>query len=307
MKVEEIFGDKAYVGAVFLLLIEMVILIYSGMYMTQRFRDVRNEDTGPLFDRAFKSIAAGQPSASAANFMLVCEQESYSGAISVVRPAVVYIEVKFDPATATTTNTSDGLTFDVARDNSGRRYGSGVVIDRSGYILTNFHVVTDAVLIEVTPFSSTPTKYEASIIRYSQREDLAIIKISAGYNLPEATIGNSSKVEVGDVVVAIGSPFGMEHTATLGIISDERRSVVIDGRLYTEMLQTDAAINTGNSGGALVNIQGEVIGINTAIYAPTGVFAGVGFAIPIERAKALLAETLNVQPQAAAGTPGGAI
>jgi len=306
MKAEDMFGDKAYLGAVFLLLIEIAILIYSGMYVTQRFRQDRPQEAGRPLEHVLRTLRTSQP-ADAASFMLVCEQESYSGAISVVRPSVVYIEVKYDPAAATDTAATTGLAFDVAKNDSGRRYGSGVIVDRNGYILTNYHVVADAVEIEVTPFSSNSRKFTGSVLGYSTEEDLALLRIDADYKLPEATLGNSSSVEVGDVVVAIGSPFGMEHTATLGIISDERRSVVIDGHLYTDMLQTDAAINTGNSGGALVNIQGEVIGVNTAIYAPTGVFTGVGFAIPINRAKVLLAQGLSAQPQAAAGLQGSSL
>ena len=299
---EGVLRDKAYVGVVVLLFSEVALLIYSAMYMSQRLRSDRPEDPNKTLQHVLRSASTVQPSAAAASFMLVCEQESYSGAISVVRPSVVYVEVQYDAtATPPDAGVAGGLTFGVAKNDSGRRYGSGVVVDSAGYILTNYHVIANALVIEVTPFSSDRRTFNASVVRYSEQEDLALIKIDAGYKLPEATLGDSSKVEVGDVVIAIGSPFGMEHTATLGIISDERRSVVIDGHLYSEMLQTDAAINTGNSGGALVNIQGEVIGINTAIYAPTGVFTGVGFAIPVDRAKALLAKSLFVEPKAAAG------
>ncbi|MFC1734917.1 S1C family serine protease [Candidatus Hydrogenedentota bacterium] len=295
------FGDKAYMWAVALLLIEITILVYSGIFMSDRLRKTKPLDGSRNLERVLNAFDGDSPTAAQASFILTCEQESYSSAISVVRPSVVYIEVRFSEAETTVAGVPDSFAFDVAKNDSGNRYGSGVIVDREGYILTNYHVVVDAVAIEVTPFSSKTRKYGASVIRISEREDLALIKIDADYNLPEATIGDSDKVEVGDVVVAIGSPFGMEHTATLGIISDDGRSVVIDGRLYNDMLQTDAAINTGNSGGALVNIQGEVIGVNTAIFAPTGSWSGVGFAIPINRAKAMLAEGLFAQPKAAAG------
>jgi len=303
MKAKSVLGDKSYIWIVVFLFLEIAILVYSAMFMSEKLRKDTSQQANKSLDRVLRSFNTAQAgAAAAADFMLVCEQESYSGAISVVRPSVVYIEVQYDPSSVTSaTGAAGSFVFDVARTDAGRRYGSGVVVDNAGYILTNYHVVADAVAIEVTPFSSNPQKLGGSIVRYSEREDLALVKIDSDYNLPEATLGDSSKVEVGDVVVAIGSPFGMEHTATLGIISDERRSVVIDGHLYTDMLQTDAAINTGNSGGALVNIQGEVVGINTAIYAPTGVFTGVGFAIPIERAKAMLAESL---PKAVVGAVG---
>ena len=307
MKIKDTWGDKAYIWIVVLLFFEIAILIYSGIYAIAVLSSItttnRLQDPGRSLDYALKALnTAKSTDAALANFILVCEQESYSGAISVVRPSVVYIEVQFEPSAATpTTSVAGGFALDVAKTDSGRRYGSGVLVDGAGYILTNYHVVANAVAIEVTPFSSYSRKFSASIVRYDEREDLALIKMAADYNLPEATLGDSGKVEVGDVVIAIGSPFGMEHTATLGIISDEQRSVVIDGHLYNDMIQTDAAINTGNSGGALVNIQGEVIGINTAIYSPTGAFTGVGFAIPIERAKARLAKSLLVDRKAAGG------
>jgi len=101
-------------------------------------------------------------------------------------------------------------------------------------------------------------------------------------------MGDSEMIEVGDIVLTIGNPFGLEQTVTMGIISDDRRNMTIEGRLYEDLIQTDAAINRGNSGGPMININGEVIGINTAIYAPTGLFTGIGFAIPINKVKQLL-------------------
>ncbi|GAG94447.1 unnamed protein product, partial [marine sediment metagenome] len=130
--------------------------------------------------------------------------------------------------------------------------------------------------------------YPANIVLQEQSQDLAILKISSSRSLPAAKMGDSEMIEVGDIVLTVGNPFGLEQTVTMGIISDDRRDMTIEGRLYEDLIQTDAAINSGNSGGPLINIYGEVIGINTAIYAPTGIFTGVGFAIPINKVKQLL-------------------
>jgi Do/DeqQ family serine protease len=175
-----------------------------------------------------------------------------------------------------------------------RRYegvGSGVIIDPDGYILTNEHVVRGAREIRVT--MSDEKKYAGKVIGQDARTDVAVIKIKAGDKLPFARLGDSEKIRVGDWAVAIGSPFGLEETVTAGIISAVRQSLLIEGRDYRDLLQTDAAINRGNSGGPLCNIRGEVIGINTAIYAPTGVFTGIGFAIPINGAKAVLDDLIH--------------
>ena len=120
-----------------------------------------------------------------------------------------------------------------------------------------------------------------------------MLKIQDGGNFSSASLADSDKVRVGDWVVAVGSPFGLEQTVTAGIVSALRQSLNIEGTTYGNMLQTDAAINRGNSGGPLVNIQGEVVGINTAIYAPTGVFSGIGFAIPSNRAKEIMQQLIE--------------
>lgn len=168
--------------------------------------------------------------------------------------------------------------------------GSGVIISEDGYILTNNHVINGASEIEVT--LTDGRKFKSKIIGQDYRTDLAVIKIAAG-KLPAAMLGDSDKIRVGDWAMAIGSPFGLEQTVTVGIISARRQSLQIEGQQYREMIQTDAAINQGNSGGPLINIKGEVIGINTAIYTPTGGFVGVGFATPINKAKAILTQLIE--------------
>jgi len=161
--------------------------------------------------------------------------------------------------------------------------GSGVIISPDGYILTNNHVVGHADEIHVTLVDKR--EFTAKVIGKDPKTDLALIKIDSKEPLPMAELGNSSAAEVGDWVIAIGSPFGFNLTVTAGIISAKGRAL---GGNYDNFIQTDASINPGNSGGPLFNTQGQVIGINTAIYSSTGSNAGIGFAIPIDLAKSVV-------------------
>jgi serine protease Do len=171
--------------------------------------------------------------------------------------------------------------------------GSGVLISPDGYILTNEHVIKSATEIKVlVNIDGKDKDFKGRVVGRDAKTDLAVIKID-GKNLPYAKLGDSDNVRVGEWVLAIGSPFGLEQTVTSGIVSARRQSITIEGRVYRDFIQTDAAINRGNSGGPLCNLNGEVIGINTAIYAPTGVFSGIGFAIPINRAKLILDDLIH--------------
>jgi len=158
--------------------------------------------------------------------------------------------------------------------------GSGFIIDPKGYILTNYHVVERARKIDVT--LSEGKKYTGKIVGYDKRSDLAVIKIDAE-NLPYLPLGDSDKLEPGQFAIAIGNPYGLNRTVTLGIVSALNRTIIEPNGVRLEnLIQTDAAINPGNSGGPLINIKGEVIGINTAIKSDA---QGIGFAIPINKAK----------------------
>src|SRR5437899_1341407 len=158
-----------------------------------------------------------------------------------------------------------------------RSLGSGVIVDKQGYILTNNHVVEQATKIQVQLNGDT-THYTAKVVGVDEDTDLAVIKIDASKELPVAKLGNSDGVQVGDWVLAIGSPFGLKATVTAGIISAKDRGGI--GHQFQRFLQTDAAINPGNSGGPLVDLAGEVIGINTAIITGGRGYEGVGFALP---------------------------
>jgi len=163
--------------------------------------------------------------------------------------------------------------------------GSGFVIDSRGYILTNFHVVEGAQSIEVV--LGDQTRYPAKFVGADQRNDVALIKVDPkGKSLLALILGDSSKLQVGQKVLAIGNPFGFQSTLTTGVVSALGRTVQTSQTTYIdEAIQTDAAINRGNSGGPLINSHGEVIGINSAIYTPSGTTAGIGFAIPVNTAK----------------------
>jgi serine protease Do len=161
-----------------------------------------------------------------------------------------------------------------------RSLGSGVLVDSKGYIVTNRHVVEKADRIRVKLQDDPPSvQHDAKVIGTDQETDLAVIKIDVDHALPAAKLGNSDGMQVGDWVLAIGSPFGQQGTVTAGIVSAKGRNIV-PGRQFQSFIQTDAAINPGNSGGPLVNMNGEVIGINTAILTETNSYAGLGFALP---------------------------
>jgi serine protease Do len=163
--------------------------------------------------------------------------------------------------------------------------GSGFIVDKNGYVLTNFHVVERADTIRVK-MPKDQTEYKAKLVGYDVETDLAVIKVDTGRSLSPVRIGNSDSVQVGDWAVAIGSPFGLEATVTAGIVSATGRDIE-GAQQFQRFIQTDAAINPGNSGGPLLNIQGEVVGINTAIATQSGGYQGVGFALPINTAVAV--------------------
>jgi len=164
--------------------------------------------------------------------------------------------------------------------------GSGFIVTPSGYVVTNNHVIGDAG--KVTVILQDKTKYTAKIVGRDPKTDLAVLKIEADHPLPYVTFGDSSAAQVGDWVMAVGNPFGLGGTVTTGIISARGRD--INEGPYDDFLQIDAPINRGNSGGPTFNLEGQVIGINTAIYSPNGGSVGIGFAVPSDVAKNIVAQ-----------------
>ncbi len=212
-------------------------------------------------------------------------QSSFRSIAETALPSVVRIDVRARLAVPS------GLPFDrfgePDEEEPGRRefesegLGSGVIVSREGqthYVLTNDHVVADADAITVV--LDDGTEFDAALVGRDRRKDLAMVSFRSQGSIPVARLGDSDSLRVGDWVVAIGSPFGYQNTVTAGIVSAVGRSGSMIGNI-SDFIQTDASINRGNSGGALVNLEGEVVGINTWITSATGVSAGLGFAIPI--------------------------
>ncbi len=176
--------------------------------------------------------------------------------------------------------------------------GSGFVINPDGYIVTNQHVVDKATKILVS-FRDDKKTYEAKVVGGDSKTDLALLKVETPEKLNAVPLGDSDAISPGDWVIAIGNPFRLGHTATLGIVSAKSRRVPQEGRPYDSFIQTDASINPGNSGGPLINIRGEVIGINTAIFSPgrigaSGFNIGIGFATPINLVKSIIPQLRTV-------------
>jgi len=206
--------------------------------------------------------------------------KTFSSVAKVVGPAVVHINVTSEVATPTA---MQGFPFPFGGDDGSgggmhkeRGSGSGVIVNQNGYILTNNHVVGNASKIEVKLADGRILK--GSVVGTDRETDLAVVKVDAA-GLPTASLGDSDVLEQGDWVIAMGSPFGLEQTITAGIVSATGRRLQ-GASLYDAFIQTDASINPGNSGGPLVNLRGEVVGINTLIYSRSGGNQGIGFAVP---------------------------
>ncbi len=201
---------------------------------------------------------------------------SFANAADIVEPAVVHIDVR------------EGQPGPLGEREA---KGSGVLVTATGYILTNFHVVDGATKISVRTYDHR--EFEGKVIGRDQDTDLAVVKITSPQPFPFARFGDSEKLRVGDWVLAVGSPFGLEQTVTAGIISAKGRETDGGATAFQQFLQTDAAINPGNSGGPLVNLAGEVVGINTQIATRTGAFSGIGFALPSSVATGIYNELVS--------------
>ena len=169
--------------------------------------------------------------------------------------------------------------------------GSGVIISSDGYIITNHHVIETAEDIQVT--TNDNQSYNAKIIGSDEQNDIALLKIDTSDELPYAVFGDSDSTQIGEWVLAVGNPFNLTSTVTAGIISAKSRSLDPTGRITQSYIQTDAAVNPGNSGGALINNKGELIGINTAIQTQTGSYVGYSFAVPSNIAKKVIEDILE--------------
>lgn len=220
---------------------------------------------------------------------------TFIGVAKQIKPAVVNIDV-VEKAKRSSLRMPEGFPqipgFPQFQDTPRRQKGtgSGVIISSDGYILTNNHVAGDADQINVK--LSDGRELKAKVIGKDTETDLAVIKIDA-QNLSFARLGDSDKLEQGEWVIALGSPFGLQQTMTAGIVSATGRDLGVGAGQFTNFIQTDASINPGNSGGPLINMQGEVVGINTLIFSQTGTSAGIGFAIPSNLATKIYAQLIK--------------
>lgn len=249
----------------------LIVLIISWMLV----RPAKEKEAEDIFNSQ-SPIANRQSSNPSGQLVARYMRESFSAAVSSIKPAVVSISSLHLPG-----ETGNPRTY--------QEIGSGFFVNPKGFILTNYHVVVDADEIKVTRFAGGHSHfYDARVVGLYPQIDLAVLKVNGKSPFPVAVLGNSDRSKVGDWVLAIGSPFGLDQSVTSGIISATRQSLFIGGAEYKDLIQTDAAINPGNSGGPLANIRGEVIGVNTAIAASPQVTADIGFAIPVNKVKALL-------------------
>ena len=221
---------------------------------------------------------------------------SFSAAAQRVMPAVVNIFTTSEIKNSNNAFMDDprfrfffGDQFEDNAPQQASSLGSGVLVSHDGYILTNHHVVEAADDIEVA--LADGRKAKGRIIGSDPETDLAVIKIELGDNLPAITFGQSEQAQVGDIVLAVGNPFAVGQTVTMGIVSAVKRNH-LGLNAFENFIQTDAAINPGNSGGALVDVNGNLIGINSAIYSPNGGSLGIGFAIPVSTAKKVMEQII---------------
>jgi serine protease DegQ len=222
---------------------------------------------------------------------------SFSAAAQKVMPAVVNVFTTSEIKNPNNTFMDDprfrfffGDQYDDNAPQQTSSLGSGVLVSHDGYILTNHHVVEAADQIEVA--LADGRKAKGRIIGSDPETDLAVIKIDLGNNLPAITFGQSEQAQVGDIVLAVGNPFAVGQTVTMGIVSAVKRNH-LGLNAFENFIQTDAAINPGNSGGALVDVNGNLIGINSAIYSPNGGSLGIGFAIPVSTAKKIMEQIIQ--------------
>jgi serine protease Do len=227
-------------------------------------------------------VQAASPAFSAETVSLSTVQSSFREVAKAITPSVVELNV-----TEVVTQQMPFFRQGAQRSIPVSALGSGIIVSRSGnkyYVLTNNHVIDNATSISVK--LNDQRTYKAAVVGNDAERDLAMVSFTSSDAIPVAALGNSSELQVGDIVFAVGNPLGFESTITMGIVSAVgRKGPDNSSTSNTGYIQTDASINEGNSGGALVNVQGQVIGINTWIAAPSGGSVGLGFAIPIDSAK----------------------
>ena len=271
-------GNRKFIAVASVITVLNVALVAGAFFAGQRFGNSGNQ------------IASKQELIES---MQAPSSENTAAPIANIQGEMLTTEIakKVGPAVVGITSTIQGQMSIFGTTSTSKSEGSGIILSADGYIVTNNHVVDGATT--VTVLLNTGTEYEAKLIGKDEQTDLAVIKIEPTEQLTVATIGDSNALEVGERVVAIGNPMGLEFfgSVTEGIVSAVNRSISVDNRTMN-LIQTDAAINSGNSGGALINTRGEVIGINSVKVSYSGV-EGMGFAIPSTEAKDIIADLLE--------------
>ena len=268
-------------------------LVFFDLEMQERTQTTSNAQGGTA------GTGSGDITLTASDDMVLvaCSDDDLTDAVAAVRRAIVNIDIAGGDVGSANARKGPPLSFDMpstaALAADEETLGSGIIVDARGYVLTCYHLIKDYPAVNITVFSSVRQIYKANVVDVDVANDLAVLKIESDRPLPVAKLANSDMVRVTDTILTIGSPFGFEHTVTGGIISDNKRSIVIGNTVYEDMFQTDAAINRGSAGGALINGEGQVVGVNTAIASPSGYFAGVSFAIPINKARPLLLKAID--------------
>ncbi|ABL00792.1 Do family serine endopeptidase [Pelobacter propionicus] len=271
------------------LFLRTVLRIVICSLMVSALAGCSGDGDGPLFYESKRKGGEAEAPVKDVPADMLATQKAFSQVAKKVTPCVVNVstvgkKMAVQPFFQMSPLFEDFFGGPQYRQN--KSLGSGFIISRDGYIVTNEHVVRDAESIQVK--LSNDKVYDARVVGSDQKTDIAVIKINAG-DLPVAVLGDSDKLEVGQWAVAIGNPFGLDRTMTVGVISATGRSNV-GIETYENFIQTDASINPGNSGGPLLNVHGEVIGINTAIVAAG---QGIGFAIPVAMAKPIFTQLIN--------------
>ena len=268
-------------GVISLLISVIFISNFINNNIEKRINEIKEENNKELFLKNFKQT-----------------QNTEFSALNIQRPDFVEIAKKSINTVVHVKSSSANSDFSIEDFIFGRNQrrpqigsGSGVIISSDGYIITNHHVIETAEDIQIT--TNDNQSYDAKIIGSDEQNDIALLKIESEDELPYAIFGDSDSTQIGEWVLAVGNPFNLTSTVTAGIISAKSRSLDPTGRTTQSYIQTDAAVNPGNSGGALINNKGELIGINTAIQTQTGSYVGYSFAVPSNIAKKVIEDILE--------------
>lgn len=281
---------------------------YMEYYLKGRGFGAESAHSGASVSNSVTPVAQMLPAAAPFEPINVAARGPFTTVAGALKRSVVNISATSSKASPSigpglpNKNAGNGVQFAEPFAGKGvESIGSGVIITPDGYIVTNYHVVDKAKTVHVAVFGPQGSKrYHAEVVQLGELVDLALLKIDPDSPLIPAAIGDSDNLTVGEQVIAIGSPFGLDQTVSQGIVSSMRKSMIIEGITHRNLIQTDAAINQGNSGGPLVDTRGYIIGINTAIYTPTGAFAGIGFAVPANTVRLFVEEMVTlprIKPQ----------